>query len=62
MILFEFSREFNLLALSRRRPIFSKTSLNIFGPGMFNFSVRNGKRWDHTGIITEIKPINCKSS
>jgi hypothetical protein len=43
-----------LKALSRRRPIFPQSS--IFGADVFNFSVRNGKRWVHIAIITETVP------
>ena len=40
----------------RRRPIFPAKA-SIFGAGRFNFSVRNGKRWVPTAIITEILPL-----
>ena len=51
--------------LKEATPTFPQTSCSIIGAGGLNFSVRNGKRWDPTAIVTKISFVafySCRDS
>ena len=40
--------------LKEATPTFPQKNCSIIGAGGLNFSVRNGKRWDPTAIVTKL--------